>query len=200
MTPGPRLLLASGSPRRRELLRALGVDFEVQATDVDESLDAAEPPAVAVVRLARAKAAAATPRAPERTLVLAADTLVALGGEILGKPTDAREAAGMLRRLAGRVHEVHTGVAVVDTASGREATALVTSRVRMAAMDDDEIAWYVSTGEPLDKAGAYAVQGIGAVFVESVEGNYSNVVGLPLPALRRLIAELGYDWRRLRSL
>ena len=192
----PPLVLASGSPRRRELLSSLGLDFEVLPTDVDEALLDAESPVAAVERLARAKAdAAAATLAGQARVVLAADTLVVIAGRVLGKPADPADARAMLRFLAGHRHEVHTAVALLDTASGRHATAVVTSRVRMASMSDHEIAWYVDTGEPLDKAGAYAVQGLGALYVESVDGNYTNVVGLPLPAVRRLLAELGHDWR-----
>jgi septum formation protein len=126
-------------------------------------------------------------------LVLAADTMVVIDGEMLGKPRDPGDARRMLRRIAGCRHEVLTGVALHDAARGRGAGALASSHVEMARMSDEEIAWYVSTGEPLDKAGAYAVQGLGALFVESIHGNYTNVVGLPLPATRRLFRELGYD-------
>lgn len=128
-------------------------------------------------------------------LVLAADTIVVIDGEMLGKPRDPGDARRMLRRIAGRRHEVLTGVALHDAASGRRAAAVASSQVEMARMSDEEIAWYVSTGEPLDKAGAYAVQGLGALFVESIHGNYTNVVGLPLPATYRLFAELGYALR-----
>jgi septum formation protein len=196
----PTLILASSSPRRRELLRALGLEFEVMVTDVDEALLRSESPVAAVERLARAKAdAAAAALGPRPCLVLAADTLVAISGQVLGKPSSRTEAGSMLRRLAGHRHDVHTAVALLDTDTARHAAAVVTSSVRMAAMSDEEIDWYVGTGEPLDKAGAYAVQGLGAVYVESIDGNYTNVVGLPLPAVRRLIAELGYDWRDFRA-
>jgi septum formation protein len=192
----PRLVLASASPRRRELLASLGLIFTVRAADVDETPLAGEAATATVLRLASVKAD--TVAAPD-TVVLAADTLVVVDGDSLGKPADPGEARAMLRRIAGRRHEVHTGVVARATATGRHTSAVVTSRVTMAALSEEEIAWYVATGEPLDKAGAYAVQGIGAMFVDEVEGNYSNVVGLPLPAVRRVLAELGFDWREWRD-
>jgi len=143
-----------------------------------------------VLRLAREKAAAVA-RAGE--LVLAADTIVVLAGEILGKPSDAADGRRMLAALSGREHTVFSGVALVEPARAAHAAAVVDSRVVMAAMSDEEIAWYVATGEPADKAGAYGIQGFGALFVEEVRGNYTNVVGLPLPAVRRLFGEMGYD-------
>jgi septum formation protein len=132
--------------------------------------------------------------------VLGADTIVVLDGELLGKPADEAHAREMLARIAGREHTVHTGVALHQPASAEtgaagllEASAVETSRVKMAALGSAEIDWYVGTGEPLDKAGSYAVQGIGGLFVESIEGNHHNVVGLPLPLTRRLFARLGYE-------
>lgn len=147
-----------------------------------------------MLRLAVEKASA---QVAEGELVLGADTIVVLDGELLGKPRDPEQARWMLGRIAGREHTVFTGVALRE--GNRQAAAVDISQVRIAALDEAEIAWYVATGEPLDKAGSYAVQGLGASFVESIAGNYSNVVGLPLPTLRRLFAELGYDWRVFRS-
>jgi septum formation protein len=151
-----------------------------------------------VLRLAVEKAEAV---ARPGELVLAADTTVVIDGEILGKPQDADEARRMLRQIAGREHTVLSGVALFepDAESGRRAAALESSRVRMADFDDEQIGWYVATGEPMDKAGSYAIQGLGAMFVEAVFGNYTNVVGLPLPLTRRLFAELGYDIRDFGS-
>jgi septum formation protein len=193
-----RLVLASGSPRRRELLASLGLEFEVRPVDLDETPRPGEHPEAYVARLARAKAAAAL-RPGE--LVLAADTVVVLDGELLGKPSDPAAARAMLGRLAGREHTVHTGVELAeDTGSGaRRAGAVATSRVRIAPMEEATIAWYVATGEPLDKAGAYAIQDLGALFVETVDGNYTNVVGLPLPTVHRLFAELGLDLLAFRA-
>lgn len=148
-----------------------------------------------VLRLAKAKAAAV---AHPGELVLAADTIVVLEGEILGKPKDTTDARHMLARIAGREHTVLTGVALEDPGQDRRAAEVATSRVRMAALSPEEIDWYVATGEPLDKAGSYAVQGLGAMFVEEVFGNYTNVVGLPIPLTCRLFRRLGYDLRDFR--
>jgi septum formation protein len=166
--------------------------FALRPVDLDESPLPGEEPAATVLRLAAAKAAAV---AHPGELVLGADTVVVLDGLLLGKPRDADDAARMLATIAGREHTVLTGVALCEPGRDRQAAVLETSRVRMAALTPEEVAWYVATGEPLDKAGAYAVQGLGALFVEAVFGNYTNVVGLPLPAVRRLLAELGYDIR-----
>ncbi|MFL6193286.1 MAG: Maf family protein [Thermoanaerobaculia bacterium] len=186
----PDLILASASPRRRELLGGLGVRFTVRAADLDEAPAPGEAPEETVLRLAREKAAA---RAHAGELVLAADTVVVIDGELLGKPRDPADARRMLARIAGREHTVLTGVALEEPGRERRAAALATSRVRMATLSEEEVAWYVGTGEPLDKAGSYAVQGIGALFVEEVFGNYTNVVGLPLPLTYRLFRGLGYD-------
>jgi len=200
-SPLPALVLASASPRRRELLGGLGAVFAVRPVDLDETPRPGEAPRDYVLRLALEKAAAGAAQAADenRELVLAADTSVVLDGEILGKPESEADARRMLGRIAGREHTVLTGVALHeldDTGEPRRASTVETSRVRMAPMGEAEIAWYVATGEPLDKAGSYAVQGVGALFIEAVHGNYTNVVGLPLPATRRLFAELGYDVRQ----
>lgn len=188
MAERPRLVLASASPRRRELLAGLGLEFTVRPVDLDETPEPGEDPRAYVARLAREKAAAA---ARPGELVLAADTAVVIGGALLGKPEGPAEARRMLAGIAGRVHTVLTGVELV--LGERRAAAVSESRVRLAELDAERIAWYVATGEPLDKAGSYAVQGLGALFVEAVEGNYTNVVGLPLPEVYRLFAALGYD-------
>lgn len=167
----------------------------MRAAEVDETPRPGEPPGDYVLRLAREKAAA-TARPGE--LVLAADTTVVVDGEILGKPRDGEDARRMLRRLAGREHEVLTGIALDEPGRERRASGVEVSRVRMAPLAEGEIAWYVATGEPMDKAGAYAIQGLGALFVEAVFGNYSNVVGLPIPGVYRLFAGLGYDLKAFR--
>jgi septum formation protein len=192
------LILASASPRRRELLGGLGLRFETRSADVDETPHPGEEAEAYVVRLAREKAAAV---ARPGELVLAADTTVVVDGEILGKPLDAEDARRMLRQLAGREHEVLTGIALAepnDGDEGRIAARADLSRVRMAPLTDEEIDWYVATGEPMDKAGAYGIQGLGSLFVEAVDGNYTNVVGLPIPAVYKLFAELGYDLKSFR--
>ena len=190
------LVLASASPRRRDLLASLRLTFEVRSADIDESTLADETPVDHVIRLARAKAQAT---ALPGELVLAADTVVVLDSRILGKPFDPADARQMLHSLAGRQHTVYTGVALFDP--DREALGLASDRseVRIADLSENEIDWYISTGEPLDKAGSYAIQGLGALFVEAIEGNYSNVVGLPLPLTRALFQELGYDILDFRS-
>jgi septum formation protein len=185
----PRLVLASASPRRARILRDLGVSFRVLVSHEDESLQPGEDGAAAVERLARAKALAV---AREETLpVLAADTEVLCDGHILGKPADEGEALAMLRRLEGRAHEVVTGVCVV--ARGVARSGVERSVVRFAPMSEPELAWYAATGEPLDKAGGYHVDGKGALFIETVEGSPSNVAGLPVRLLLRLVREAGLD-------
>ena len=185
-----QLVLASASPRRRDLLAGLQLDFEVRSAEIDESALTDELPEDHVLRLARAKAQAV---ARPGELVLAADTVVVLEGRILGKPADPADAHQMLSSLAGREHDVYTGVALFEPDRDTLVSATDRSEVRIAALDKDEISWYVSTGEPLDKAGSYAIQGLGALFVERVVGNYTNVVGLPLPLTRSLFRQLSYD-------
>jgi len=185
----PRLILASASPRRARILRELGVSFRVEVSNEDESLRPGEDGAVAVERLARAKGLAV---ARAQTLpVLAADTEVLCDGHILGKPADERDAVAMLRRLAGRAHEVVTGVCVV--AGGVARSGVERSVVRFAPMNEEELRWYAATGEPLDKAGGYHVDGKGALFVETVSGSPSNVAGLPVRLLLRLVREAGLE-------
>ena len=192
---GPHLVLASRSPRRVELLRLVGARFDVAPADVDESPLPDERAEAHVLRLAEAKARAAIATLPPasldaegpETLVLGADTIVTLDRAILGKPADLGEASRMLRALSGRVHEVWTGLFLYDPAHARGVGEAVRSIVKFARLTDEEIERYVATSEPLDKAGAYAVQGYGAVFVEAIEGSYSNVVGLPLGHLRHLL-------------
>jgi len=182
--------LASASPRRRALLAALGIRCDVVPADVDETPRAAESPADYVLRLALAKArAAAAHHTATGHVLLAADTAVVVDGDILGKPTDAEDAARMLARLAGRDHDVLTGVAVRWV--GGERTALSHSRVWFRALRDGEAQAYWRTGEPADKAGGYAIQGFGALFVRRLEGSYSGVVGLPLFETGELLAGAG---------
>lgn len=184
---GPRLLLASRSPRRAELLTLVGAHFDVAPSDVDESALPDERAEDHVLRLAEAKARAATVTSTDETLVLGADTVVTLDRAILGKPADVDEARRMLASLSGRVHEVWTGLFLYDPSNARGVGEAVRSIVKFSPLGEDEIDRYVATGEPLDKAGAYAVQGYGAAFVEAIEGSYTNVVGLPLGHLRHLL-------------
>jgi septum formation protein len=183
-----RLVLASASPRRRELLGQLGLRFDVSAADIDETPYPGEAAGDYVLRLAREKARAVAARVPG-AWVLAADTTVALGGELLGKPRDAAEAREMLGRLSGRTHEVHTGVALAGPPV--EHALVVCSRVTFRALSAAEIAWYAGSGEPLDKAGSYAIQGKGGFLVASVEGSPTNVIGLPLGETLELLGRAG---------
>lgn len=186
----PPLILASASPRRAELLARAGYEFTIEPADVDESLMPGEPPADYVLRVARAKAHAVATRCRESgSMVLAADTTVVVDGEILAKPADREDAARMLKRLAGVVHEVLTGVVVV--AGDREVTEVVRTRVHLLPLSPDEIAWYVESGEPEGKAGAYAIQDRAARFVDWIEGSWSNVVGLPVATVDRMLKRLG---------
>lgn len=209
----PLLVLASASPRRAELLARLGIPFVVQVSDVDETVQPGEDAVDLVRRLSVAKAEVALANASADdtdVVVVAADTVVVLDHEILGKPRDEADAASMLRRLSARTHVVFTGVAVgrrtaapPPTADGPLATALAESmrlevaveatEVTLTELTPADIDWYVATGEPADKAGAYAVQGAGAVFVSSLRGSADNVIGLPLAVTRRLLAEVGAD-------
>ena len=183
----PRLTLASRSPRRRELLEQIGIALEVVPADTDESVHAGEGARGYVLRVAREKA-----RAVAGALVLGADTAVVLEGVVLGKPADAADAARMLRALSGTRHEVLTGVCVRRGGPDPlELEAVVRTEVEFAPLGEVEIAWYVSTGEPLDKAGAYAIQGAGGAFVREVRGSVSNVVGLPLAETADLLRRAG---------
>lgn len=184
-----RLLLASASPRRAQLLRQLGVDFQVQAADVDETMLPDESGEAAALRLARAKAEAVA--GGTELPVLAADTLVLCDGAVLGKPRDAQDAARMLLDLSGRRHDVVTGVCLL--AGRRAAVGLERTSVALVPLSPAQVEWYVGTREPLDKAGAYHVDGLGALFIRGVDGSPSNVAGLPVGLLYRLAAELGVD-------
>jgi septum formation protein len=175
-----RLILASGSPRRRELLGRMGWEFEVCCADVDEHVPGS--PRFAVGVLARKKAHEAA-RGFSQGVVLAADTLVSLDGRALGKPLDAAEACEMLLRLSGREHEVFTGVCLLDCATGREAVHIERTGVSFRALSRAEIEAYVATGEPMDKAGAYGIQGGAAAFVRTISGSFENVMGLPIGAV-----------------
>lgn len=185
-----RVVLASSSPRRRELLANLGIEFEVLPADIDETEHPGEDPATYVRRLALEKAAIIAARHPD-AVVIAADTTVDLDGLILGKPDDDDHARAMLRDLSGRAHRVHTGVCV--RVGDRIAAAVSSPEVRMITITDEMIDWYISTGEPFDKAGAYGMQGAAAVFVESVHGSVSAVIGLPMHTVVALADEVGVD-------
>ncbi len=192
MTDAHQLVLASASPRRRELLAQLGLRFAVVPGNAPEELLAGEGPEEHVVRLARDKACEVGGRndVPGRWF-LGSDTIVLCDENVLGKPRDAKEAAAMLRGLSGRSHRVLSGYAVFDRESGASVAGAVTTTVRFKELTDAEIAGYIATGEPFDKAGAYAIQGIGAFMVLGIEGSYSNVVGLPLCEVVEVLERLG---------
>jgi septum formation protein len=183
------LLLASSSPRRRELLEALGLDFAVTPVDVDETRLTGESPRAMVLRLAAAKAAAV--EAAEDRIVIGADTAVVLEDEVFGKPADRADALSMLARLSGRTHRVFTGVCV--RRGGQAWTGASDTEVRMRVIAAGDAERYWQTGEPDGKAGAYAIQGRGGVFVESIAGSYSGVVGLPVFETAELLAAAGYE-------
>jgi septum formation protein len=178
------LILASGSPRRADLLRAAGIEFTVRIADVDETILPGESPRDYVLRLSRAKALAV---AGEDEIVLGADTTVVIEDEIAGKPVDTEDARRMLRALSGRWHEVLTGVTLLR--EHKILSDIAVTRVKFSQMNEAEIDWYVSTGEPMDKAGAYGIQGYASRFVECIEGSYSNVVGLPVQMVYRMLRE-----------
>ncbi len=185
-----RLILASASPRRAELLTSAGFTFQVAPADVDETPHAGEVPDRYAFRIAKRKAEAAAKANPDpASVVLAADTVVAAAGRILGKPKDNAEAEWMLRQLSGMEHQVHT--AVVVRWEGGERSEIATTHVRFGLLTDTEIEWYIATGEPQGKAGAYAIQGYAARFVEWIEGSWSNVVGLPISTVYRLLKQAG---------
>ena len=184
LQPALPLILASASPRRRELLQQIALEFTVVTADIDETPFAGEEHRSYTLRLADAKARAVLVLHPG-AVVIGADTTVAVDGELLGKPRDAADAACMLRLLAGRGHEVTTGIAVLT--QQQTLTATVTTHVCFSGMTGAEIAGYVATGEPMDKAGAYGIQGYAAQWIHRIEGEYSNVVGLPLARLAELL-------------
>jgi septum formation protein len=187
--PNDVLVLASASPRRAELLRAAGIPFEAMPADVDERQHEGEEPDTYVCRLATEKAARVAVTHPGRP-VLGADTTVVVDGEVLGKPHDAAEAASMLGRLSGRSHQVLTGVCLIDAGGGAE-TALATTTVEFRPLTPAEIDSYVASGEPMDKAGAYAIQGLAGAFVTRIHGAYDNVVGLPVTLIQAMCRARG---------
>lgn len=192
--PGSVLILASASPRRAELLTAAGIAFEVRPAHVDERVLPGEDARAYVCRVAADKARAMAAHVTARA-VLAADTVVVVDGHLLGKPQDSADAMRMLRMLSGRTHQVLTGVALMSVGSAGSMDAIEASvevtDVEFAVLDQAEIDWYVSTGEPWDKAGAYAIQGLASRFVTRIEGSYSNVVGLPISLVYAMCTRAG---------
>jgi len=192
MTFPPDIVLASASPRRSELLARLGIRFHIEPSHIDEEPLPDETPAEHVVRLSREKAREVAQRTavPGRWFI-GSDTIVLRDDSILGKPRDVLDAAGMLRSLSGRSHQVLSGYAVYDRQNDTSVSGVVATTVRFKELTEQEIAGYIATGEPLDKAGAYAIQGIGAFMVLGIEGSYTNVVGLPLCEVVEVLERLG---------
>jgi septum formation protein len=189
----PSIILASASPRRAELLQQIGLKFSVRPADIDETAEVDETPQHYVERLAREKALAVAKSAPQ-CLVLGSDTSVVLDGRILGKPTDAADARETLARLSGATHQVMTAVALAN--DGQCQSVLVTTEVCFRDLSSEEIDAYVASGEPMDKAGSYGIQGLGGIFVNELRGSYSAVVGLPLQETAALLAGAGYPvWK-----
>ena len=187
-----RIILASASPRRKELLEKIGLKFEVDASNCAEEIDPALEPDELVHRISLAKAKSVTSRHKD-TIIIAADTIGVIGKKLLGKPHTVDEARKMLAQISGKSHEVITGFTVLDTASNKVFSGTVNTKVYIKKLTGQEIAAYVRTGEPLDKAGAYGIQGLGAVIVEKIEGDYYNVMGLPLNALTNALKEFGVN-------
>jgi septum formation protein len=185
-----RFLLASASPRRRELLRNAGFDFGVQPSNIAEEIRRGERPEEFARRAAREKAMQVAASSPPGSYVLGADTVVVIDGETLGKPADPSDAVRMLRLLSGRTHQVHTGICLVRAPGDIEALKHETTFVTFRELDEEEIGCYVESGEPLDKAGAYAVQGLASKFVTRISGCYSNVVGLPVALVYEILKPL----------
>ena len=189
----PRIILASASPRRAELLRQIRVEFELLPGQVEERPHPDEAPGDYITRIARAKVIG-TARKHDAGLVIGADTIVVLDGRLMGKPEDEKAAERMLTQLSGRWHAVMTGVALYDIETRAEVADYDKTLVKFARLTEREIEWYIATGEPMDKAGAYGIQGLGGLFVEEIAGNYYNVVGLPIPLVYRLARRLGYSF------
>lgn len=186
-----RVVLASGSPRRRELLKYICDEFEVICADADETIDEQTPADEAVVELAcrKASAVAALEKA-KNSVIIAADTVVVLDGKIFGKPADVQDCARMLSELSDRVHTVLTGVCIISP-DGRTLSFYDSTRVEFYPLSEKEIACYIATGEPMDKAGGYAIQGEGAMLVKGIEGDFYNVIGLPIARLKRMAQMIG---------
>jgi septum formation protein len=189
----PKIILASASPRRAELLKQIGVEFELASSQAEERPHPDETPADYTMRIARAKVIAVA-RNREAGLVIGADTVVVLDGHLIGKPETAADARRLLRQLSGKWHAVLTGVALYDVETRHEVADYEKTLVKFAQLSDAEIDWYVRTGEPMDKAGAYGIQGLGGLFIDEIAGNYYNVVGLPIPLVYRLARRLGYSF------
>jgi septum formation protein len=187
-----KIILASASPRRKELLEKIRLKFEVDASGCDEEINSGLGPQEIVQQLSIIKAKSVAAR-HKNAIVIAADTIGVIGDRILGKPHTKNEARKMLRAISGKSHSVITGFSIIDTTTDKIVTGTVDTRVYIKKLSGEEIDAYVATGEPLDKAGAYAIQGMGAVIVEKIEGDYYNVIGLPLHALAEALKEFGIN-------
>ena len=190
------LILASASPRRSELLAMTGMRFKVYPADVDETLLQGWTETEAVMELAVRKAKSVAPVFPD-SIILSADTMVFCSGELLGKPIDEKDAVRMLKALSGKEHEVLTGLCLLDTEKNRSVVCFEQTKVRFRDLAEEDIAYYLLSGEPFDKAGAYAIQGKASMFIESIQGCYFNIVGLPLFRLGQALQELGVRWTDL---
>ncbi|MDQ0339490.1 septum formation protein [Caldalkalibacillus uzonensis] len=188
----PPIILASSSPRRKELLNSLGLAYHIHPSQAEETFDPRNSPEMVVQKLAHQKASDVA-RHYEQGLVIGADTIVVLNGEVLGKPKDESEAFQMLSRLQGETHTVYSGLAVIDADSGKECVGCQGTKVLMRPMGADEIKAYIATGEPMDKAGSYAIQGLGATLVDKIEGDYFTVVGMPVALLARFLHQFGIN-------
>jgi len=188
--PPVQLILASSSPRRRQLLQLLGLKFEVRSANIDESIQGGETPSAYVERVAMLKAVRVATQMPQ-ALILGADTAVVVDGRVLGKPQSPADARRMLTLLSGRSHAVLTGIALAGT---HQSSRIVESQIDFRVLSRGEIDWYIRTGEPMDKAGAYGAQGIGSFLIQSVHGSYSNVVGLPLAETLLLLNRAGVSF------
>jgi len=190
-----KIILASGSPRRKEILSGIGLDFEVLVSNADEeSIDKKVDPKLYVQELALIKANAVFKEHKEKALIISADTVVVYDGRILGKPENEKDAANMLKMLSGKKHFVYTGICIIDTQRAFEATEVCETEVLFDTLDENTIKDYIKTGEPMDKAGAYGIQGLGSLLVKEIKGDYFNVVGLPVKTLADLMKkEFNFD-------
>lgn len=195
-----KIVLASASPRRASLLKQIGIKFEVIVPEVCEDMNIDADPAVVVQKISRMKAEDVARRAEKDSVIIAADTVVVCGGRILGKPADELQAAQMLRLLEGKGHEVITGFTIIDNSEkDRSVTSYEKTSVTMRKLDESEIAAYLHTGEPFDKAGAYAIQGVGALLVDEIKGCYFNVMGFPISRIAHVLDDMGISLMRMQA-
>ena len=187
-----KIILASGSPRRKELLESISLSFEVVVSNITESIDPKLPPYLTALELSLIKACFVAKDLSEPSLVIGADTIVVLDDKILGKPKTKEDAYNMLNALSSKTHSVYTGVSVVESHTGKALSMYMETKVKFKALSDEIIHNYIASGEPMDKAGAYGIQGEGGNFAESIDGDFNNVVGLPLSLLKNMLKEFNY--------